>query len=103
MTYVHANVPPIPPSPSNAHAHILHTHTHTHTLTHSHTHSCSTTASAYAVCNVTDVANATIPGTAVLEQLNVTLPLYLNILALVLIGLGLRVLAYLALRFMHRP
>ena len=55
------------------------------------------------MCNVTDVANATIPGTAVLEQLEVTLPLYLNILVLVVISLTFRILAYLALRFMHRP
>ena len=63
---------------------------------------CDTESSAYVVCNVTDVTNTTIPGTAVLEQLNVSLPFYVNVIVLFTFALSFRVLAYLALRFLHR-
>jgi len=65
---------------------------------------CDTNSSAYAVCNVnvTDVANATIPGTAVLEELKVTIPLYVNVIVLYTFALSFRILAYLALRLLHR-
>ena len=73
---------------------------------------CNADASSYAVCgaNVTQVttyanSNGTqmlIPGTDVLEQLDVTLPLYAVYLLLIAIGLTFRTLAYFALRFLHR-
>jgi len=83
-------------------------------------HRCDPVASAYTVCNVnvTDVVNTTIPGTAVLEQLNTTipmipgtavleelevkLPLYINVIVLYTFALSFRILAYLALRLLHR-
>ena len=46
---------------------------------------------------------STIPGTAVLEELNVTTPLYLNFVALFAFGIGFRILGYIALRILHRP
>jgi len=55
--------------------------------------------------NVTDVVNTTIPmipGTAVLEELNVTIPLYVDVIVLYTFALSFRILAYLALRFLHR-
>lgn len=72
---------------------------------------CNVDASSYAVCgaNVTrmDYANSNgtqmlIPGTHVLEQLDVTLPLYAVSLLLIAIGVTFRILAYFALRFLHR-
>lgn len=78
----------------------------------------NTTILGTTVCNVTDVVNTTIPGTAVLEQLNTTipmipgtavldelgviLPLYINVIVLYTFALSFRILAYLALRFLHR-
>ena len=54
------------------------------------------------MCNVTDAVNTTIPGTAVLEQLDVNLPFYVNVIVLFTFALSFRILAYLALRFLHR-
>ena len=52
--------------------------------------------------NSTEVDLQMIPGTDILRQLDVTLPFYA--LFLILIGLGLfyRILAYYALRYLHR-
>ncbi len=48
------------------------------------------------------MANATIPGTDVLQELNAMAnPLYINFVALFAFGIGFRILGYLALRFMH--
>ena len=58
----------------------------------------ATTASAGSANNVTQM----IPGTDVLEQLDVTLPFYATYLLLIAIGLVFRILAYFALRFLHR-
>ncbi len=58
--------------------------------------------SEYAVCsNSTD--NATISGTDILDGLGVDTPLYANILILIGIALFTRYLAYLSLRYLHRP
>ena len=43
-----------------------------------------------------------IPGTDVLQELDVNLPFYVNYLLLVAVGLTFRLLAYFALRFLHR-
>ena len=81
-----------------------------------HVHRCNEGASSYAVCgmNATMDYNATsnsnnmtqsplfIPGTDVLEQLDVTIPFYGLYLLLIAVGLVFRVLAYFALRFLHR-
>ena len=77
-------------------------------------HRCNEGASSYAVCGMnatmagldsaTDTSNVTqlIPGTDILEQLDVTLPLYATYLVMVAIGVVFRILAYFALRFLHR-
>ena len=79
-----------------------------------HMHRCNEGASSYAVCGMnatmagvdsaTDTSNVTllIPGTDILEQLDVTLPLYATYLVMVAIGVVFRILAYFALRFLHR-
>ena len=61
-------------------------------------HRCSTPSS-YEVCSM---ANATIIGLDVLQELSVTKPLYINFVALFTFGIGFRILGYLALRFLHR-
>ena len=79
---------------------------------------CSEGASGFAVCGVNSTSGASvllasnttngtdlevmIPGTDVLKQLDVTLPLYAVYLLLVSVGLFFRTLAYFALRFLHR-
>ena len=81
---------------------------------------CNEDASSYVVCgtgNDTSVAMDTltrggvnetaavvrlIPGTDVLKQLDVTLPFYVSYFLLILVGVIFRVLAYIALRFLHR-
>jgi hypothetical protein len=51
------------------------------------------------MANYTD---SLIPGTDVLEQLDVRLPFYINYPLLIIVGVTFRVLAYFALRFLHR-
>ena len=71
---------------------------------------CNADASSYVVCgNATSVGmgNSTdslmlIPGTDVLELLEVRLPFYINYPLLIIIGVIFRILAYFALRFLHR-
>ena len=71
-------------------------------------YSCNEDASSYTVCgtNATgiDSINGTqmIPGTDVLQQLDVTLPFYAIYLMMAGIGVIFRILAYFALRFLHR-
>ena len=83
----------------------MHAHTHTHKLA---PYSCNLEDSAYAVCengNMTAPANMTaptIPGTAVLQELNVSIPFYGNILALLGFAIVARILTYLSLRFLRR-
>ena len=57
------------------------------------------------IANGTLAANGTellIPGTDVLQQLDVTLPFYAMYLLLIGSGLIYRLLAYFALRYLHR-
>ena len=74
---------------------------------------CNEESSSYLICSannstgmMSDVAiNGTqpmIPGTDVLEQLGVTLPFYSMYLLLIGSGLIYRILAYFALRYLHR-
>ena len=76
-------------------------------------HRCNEESSSYLICSannstgmMSDVAiNGTqpmIPGTDVLEQLGVTLPFYGMYLLLIGSGLIYRILAYFALRYLHR-
>lgn len=61
--------------------------------------------SEYAVCTNSNSSflNATISGTDVLETLNVGTPFYANMLILILFAVVIRYIAYLALRYLHRP
>ena len=45
---------------------------------------------------------ATLSGSDVLDDLNVTTPFYINIIVLFVFGIVLRTLAYVALRLLHR-
>lgn len=60
--------------------------------------------SSYSSCNGTDAGvNSTISGLEVLEQNRVTMvPMYANFIALIVLLLLSRFLAYLSLRFLHR-
>ena len=68
-------------------------------------HSCGSDSS-YAICNTTlsgEAGNVTIPGTHVFSQFARVHPLYVCIVAMICFSLTFRTLAYLALRFLHRP
>lgn len=68
--------------------------------------SCSEEASSYPSCNSTLTGypgNGTISGSDVLQEIGVSYPLYINFLAMAGFSLLYRVLAYLSLRFLHRP
>ncbi len=58
--------------------------------------------SEYIVCG-NSTGNATISGTDILDSLGVDTPLYANILVLIGIAVITRCLAYLSLRYLHRP
>ncbi len=58
--------------------------------------------SEYAVCS-NSTGNATISGTDILDGLGVDTPFYANVLVLIGIALFVRCLAYLSLRYLHRP
>ena len=63
------------------------------------------TSVATEIANGTLAVNGTellIPGTDVLQQLDVTLPFYATYLLLIGSGLIYRLLAYFALRYLHR-
>ena len=83
-----------------------HTYTYIHSLIHTTPHSCSISESSYAACNSTldDAAgNLTISGSDVLTGLGGVYPLYICFLAMMTFIVVCRVLAYLSLRFLHRP
>ena len=75
--------------------------------------SCNEDSSSYIICSANNstgvmsegAMNGTqpmIPGTDVLQQLDVTLPFYAMYLLLIGSGLIYRILAYFALRYLHR-
>ena len=84
----------------------MYLHTHSHSHTHTHTHSCGEQASSYPSCNSTLTGfpgNGTISGSDVRQEVGVSYPLYVNFLAMAGFSILYRVLAYLSLRFLHRP